>query len=260
MPERGYLVVEGQLDVEFIERLLRLDGLEPVRLKSDLDPFWDVLVPTTFPIADDLLRRVPVPRFLQSASHSIAVHSAGSITRLVQTYQEDFALLPAGGVQGVGFILDADTQRSPAERFGAFRNELAALPDAPRLADGPGIIQPGPPRSGVYVLPDNRSAGTLENLLLACGGVHYAGLLHDAQAFVDRLDRNGLNSDDLEEFRKPAGVNKAIVSSMASILKPAKSLQISLHDNRWLDAQVVQSIPALQAFRQFIIELLGLAG
>jgi hypothetical protein len=57
MIQYAYLVIEGPHDVEFIGRFLKLKGFSRVRMMSDLDEFWQFLVPREFPYAGDLLRR-----------------------------------------------------------------------------------------------------------------------------------------------------------------------------------------------------------
>src|SRR5688572_21343739 len=114
MPKYGYLVVEGPHDIEFVYRLLNPFGLKRVQWKDDLDPYMLPLVPKEFPPGGDLQKRMPVPLFLQSESHALAVHSAIGDSRLVQTVEEsrvsinldsDFNLMT-----GVGIILDTDRQ------------------------------------------------------------------------------------------------------------------------------------------------------
>ena len=62
-------------------------------------------------------------------------------------------------------------------------------------------------------------------------------------------------SEDLDDLRKPAGRHKAIVGSMASILRPGKAVQVSLQDNRWLrDAAL--AIPRVKAVQDFLVSLL----
>jgi hypothetical protein len=73
-----------------------------------------------------------------------------------------------------------------------------------------------------------------------------------------RLDGLGainiLVGEDLEELLKPAGRHKAIVGSIASILRPGKAIQVSLQDNRWLrDAAL--DLPRLSAVKSFLASL-----
>ena len=93
----------------------------------------------------------------------------------------------------------------------------------------------GPPRLGAYILPDNLSCGTLGDILIDCAQHAYPTLLSTAAVHVDAaFGDNSLTADDMKELRKAAGRNKAIVGSMASILRPGRAIQVSLQDNRWL--------------------------
>ena len=118
MPKYGYLVVEGPHDVEFVYRLLSPFGLKRVQWDKDLDSYMQPLVPRTFPHGGDLQKRVPVPLFLQSPTHAIAIHSAIGDTRLVETVEESAKLINFNSdfklMTGVGIILDTDW---PAPHF-----------------------------------------------------------------------------------------------------------------------------------------------
>ncbi len=121
MPHYGYLAVEGPHDVEFVYRLLRPAGFTRIRLYRDLDPFWDPIVPKTFPYRDDLQRRVPVPLFLASSTHSVAIHASQGDSRLIEAIEESLSVLP-GPLASIGVMLDADDQRPPAARFQVIRD------------------------------------------------------------------------------------------------------------------------------------------
>ena len=256
MPKYGYLVVEGPHDVELVSRLLRPHGLERVKQEARLDPFFLKLVPRTYPPDGDLLKRVPVPLFLQSRTHSVAVHYAGSDTRIIETVEEDSVLLDTSQLTGIGVLFDADYKLSPSDRYGAVRERLRQKGFA--LPEKPGDVASGPPRLGGFVLPDNTASGTLEDVLLDCAGLVYPNLLTTASAHVDSASRDAtLLKEDLREMRKPAGRQKAIVGSIASILRPGRAIQNSLQDNRWL-CEATLALPRVRAIQTFLLNLLEL--
>jgi len=257
MPKYGYLVVEGPHDLEFAYRLLRPFGLIRVRMKDDLDPFWEDLVPTDFPPDGDLQKRVPVPLFLQNNSHSVAIHSAIGDTRLVQSVEESAALIEVGDVTGIGLILDSDRQLPAADRYGTIK---AGLRDKGlTLPENAGDVAVGPPRLGAYVLPDNHSPGTLEDLLIECAHRVYPNLLTSATTHIDNVPGDAaLEADDLGDFKKPAGRNKAIVGSIASVLRPGKAVQVSIQDNRWLRGDNL-NVARVKAVQDFLVDLMELA-
>jgi hypothetical protein len=118
-----YLLTEGAQDIAFLIKLLKYDGIKQIEKRSKVDPFWDELIPKTFPYNDELNRQVPVPKFLEGNGLSIALQGAVGDTRLVNTVQEDLALIPQEQLFGIGIILDADN-REPQERFDKIKTEL----------------------------------------------------------------------------------------------------------------------------------------
>ncbi len=257
MPTYGYLVVEGPHDVEFSYRLLSTWGLRRVRKQQDLDPFWKPLVPTTFPHEGDLQKRVPVPLFLQSATHQVAVHDAGGDSQVVPLVEETRAMPLRVPLNSVGIVLDADSEHTPAQRFGSIRDGLIGI--GLTMPTGAGEVHLGYPRTGVFVIPDNVSPGTLEDLLFECAKLEYPKLLLGAMSYVDAVDELGevRPSDAKVEFFKRAGKKKAIVGCVANVLKPGKAVQNSIQDNRWLRGDA-QRLPRIAAVREFLRQLFEL--
>jgi hypothetical protein len=253
MPKYGYLVVEGPHDIEFVARLLSRWDFRRVRNEPELDRFWEDLIPRTYPPSGDLLKRVPVPLFLKNDSHSLAVHTAIGDTRIAQTVEENAALIDLGHLTGVGVILDSDSEQTPPQRYASVRSELAAR--GFQLPEDAGTLADGRPRFGAFVLPDNASRGTLEDLLLECASVVYPHLLFSAQTHVKTADGDTtLQPADRDDFDKPAGHNKAIVGSMASVLRPGKAVQVSIQDNRWLRDETLNR-PRIRAVQDFLASL-----
>jgi hypothetical protein len=256
MPKYGYLVVEGPHDVEFVYRLLRPFGMRRVRFEKDLDPSFLPLIPRDYPPGGDLEKRMPVPLFLQSATHTAAVQGAGGDTRLINTIEERSVTIDFARLTGIGILLDSDTVTSPADRYVGIRDGLRAKGFA--FPEDAGVVSPTTPRFGAFVLPDNQTQGTLEDIVLECGQHVYPGLFATATTHVDAALRDqSLLAEDLKELRKPAGRNKAIVGSMASILRPGRAVQNSLQDNRWL-RDTALAIPRVKAVQDFLDSLLEL--
>jgi hypothetical protein len=224
-----------------------------VRLEKDLDPLFLPLIPRDYPPDGDLQKRMPIPLFLQSATHAVAVHSARGDTRLIEMVEEDSIKIDPAHLTGIGVLLDADAV-SPVDRYFAIRDGFRAKGFP--FPDDAGVVSPVPPRLGAFVLPDNQAQGTLEDILLECGQRIYPGLLSTATTHVDAAFQDqSLVNEDLDDLRKPAGRKKAVIGSMASILRPGKAVQVSLQDNRWLrDAAL--TIPRVKAVQDFLISLL----
>ena len=250
MRKYGYLVVEGPHDVEFAYRLLSPFGLKRIRLEQELDDFFAPLIPRKYPPDGDLQKRMPIPLFLQSDTHAIAIHSAIGDSRLVETVDENASILGLTSITGIGVLLDSDNKIPAESRYATIKEDLAKKQFI--LIDQPGQITQGSPKLGAFVLPDNFADGTLEDLLLDSANSVYPDLLTSAIAYVDKASNgNDLTNKDLEDFKKPAGRNKAVIGAMANVLRPGKAVQTSIQDNRWLRDKAL-SLPRIQAVQTFL--------
>lgn len=255
----AHFVVEGPHDVSFLGRFLKARGLKLVDTKNELNPFWHPLLPTAWPQREskgDLVKRVRVSTFFESDAWSVAVDTAESDSKIVETViRQAQSLDHPDRIESIGVVLDADSQKTPNARFMKIRDELVegGLPSVAQM----GVVEPGPPCLGIFVLPDNANPGTLEDLLLECAQTNYPDVLRSATAHVGSVgSANGLSPSDLREFKKPAGQQKAIAGAIAAILKPGKAAQVSIQDNRWLEGQSL-SLPRIKAFTAFVDALLS---
>ena len=255
MPKYGYLVVEGPHDVEFIYRLLRPFGLVRVQFHDRLDEYFKPLVPNKFPFKGDLQRRVPVPLFLQSSSHAVAIHSAVGDTRLLETIEENSAVIDYTQLTGIGILLDTDNQVSAHERYATIKRGLERKGYI--LPDLPANVSQGRPRLGGFVLPDNENAGNLEDLLIECAQRVYPELLGSARQHVELASNVPSLAGDGEDLSKTQIRNKAVVGSIASVLRPGKAIQTSIQDNKWVRGESLQ-LERIKAVQNFLADLLEL--
>jgi hypothetical protein len=258
------LLVEGQHDLEFCARLLKPMGFHRIGQYEALreqHPFWLPLVPERWPQRGDLLARHPVPVFFANPNgQSVAIINAVGLSKLATRLGIDLAVLNILP-DAIGIVLDADDAGTPQDRHTELLKAISARPEPEaaklQLPENPGIISDGSPRFGVFIMPDNESSGTLEDLLLEAGGQAYPELQKAATDYVKGIDGvNDFTTEDLAEFSKPAGRKKATIAAMASILKPGKAIQVSIQDNRWLDTTAVQH-PRIKEANRFIQELLS---
>ena len=253
-----YIVVEGPQDVEFLIGLLKFYDLKRVIHLSSLDQFWEKLIPKGYPVDDDLTKRVPVPSFVQNEQLSIALHSSIGITRIAQTIEESLRFIQPSQLFSVGIFADADYSETPQERFNKLIACLSSL-DLSNLRMPPllGEVTRYSPRCGIFIAPNNREQRTLEDILLECARINYPDLLNLSQTYIGSIDRNQLTKNDLKDIEKPAGEKKAIISSISSILRPGKALQVSLQDNRWLDKQTLE-LESIKLIKNFLEQIIGL--
>jgi hypothetical protein len=234
--EYGFLVVEGQHEIEFVGRLLKKYGISRVTYKADLDKFWSDsnIIPTSFPPDDNLLKRVPIPVFFQNDDYSIAIHSAIGLDNIATTLKatlinNENILIES---KGVGIIFDADYDlKFTIDKYQEFRDSLI---DVIELPGNPGEILEQDLNTGAYILPDNSNQGTLENILIKCAHISYQNIYELADEFVDSVDLQNLNANDRRDIIKPTGKNKALIGCIGNILRPGKAIQVSLQDNEWI--------------------------
>lgn len=161
----------------------------------------------------------------------------------------------------VGVVLDAD-DTEPDARFSSICAHMGKK--GLSTPSRPATMAPGPPRCGVFVLPDNKSLGTLEDILLECAGINYPRLLQRAEALVgsidmseDGLKKEGLiTKEDRKLFSKPAGPKKATVSCISAVLRPGMALQNTIHFNRWLEGEAL-TLARVAAVQRFLTDLLA---
>ncbi|MGK7943490.1 MAG: hypothetical protein AB4058_03385 [Microcystaceae cyanobacterium] len=111
------IVTEGHQDIEFMIRILKFHKVKNISQESKLDPFWKILIPRSFPIDDDLKKRVPVPIFVQNSDVSIALRSVNGIKNLTKILIADLARLESLELYSIAVILDADSEETPQIRF-----------------------------------------------------------------------------------------------------------------------------------------------
>jgi len=236
-------------------------GLKRVQHQKELEPFLSPLIPREYPPKGDLQKRMSTPLFLQNNTHAIAIHNAGGDSQLVNVIMDnmDGEVLEFKKMIGIGIFLDSDSQKSPQNRYDEIKTSLAEKSSQLFiLPDEAGTIKKGLPNLGAFVLPDNQTAGTLEDLLLESAEQVYPELLKIARNYVSAAKENAnLKSSELSELRN-AGTNKAIIGAMANIFKPGKSIQVSIQDNDWLKGKALAEVKRIQAVQIFLKTLFEL--
>ncbi|MFH1984741.1 MAG: DUF3226 domain-containing protein [Pseudomonadota bacterium] len=258
--EYGYLVVEGTHDLEFVGKILKHAGLKLIRKHEELDAFWknSKLIPTVFPFDGDLLKRAPVPQFYQNNNIAIAIHCANSITNLTKVYKYTFDndnRMP-GMLKSAGAVCDADNNNDNAVES-TFNGIRGALPENYFHATQPGVVTINGFRNGAFIMPDNVNNGTFEDLLIECGKKVYRNLFDGASVFINGIDLTKLNTGEKKELNKFAGKKKAIIGCMGNVLRPSKSIAVTISDNRWVSADSLK-LPNVKRLVAFISQLFDL--
>jgi hypothetical protein len=261
-----YIVTEGVHDVAFLGRLLSVaHGASRIRKLEELDDTHRAWLTSAFNWPrftgkhHDIERlAVPAPVFYRLASREVvALRNAQGITEIGRTLEVDLEVFTRGndGPEAIGVVLDSDDEASDL-RFTKVKAILGGLnlPVPPLLAQ----VSVGPPRVGVFALPEPGTSGTLEDILLALGDAAYPELAAAARSYAEqwrkRVDAEP-TATDWKELRKPAGTKKATIGAMTAVLKPGKSTQVSLEDNRWVSERT-KAIACLQPSLTFMEALL----
>lgn len=253
MSKHVLIVTEGPHDEAFIARVAKQRfGFTDLRRKSLVDPFWEKTIPTAFPSNDDLRSRMPVPSFYQSAETdtSLAIVFGGGEAKIGLQATDTLLMLP-GVVDSLAIVIDADASAVPA-RFASVCGDLAA--GGLRVPTAAGEVEAGPPRCGVFVLPDNANSGTLEDVLLDCAAVTFPGALTAVATLVAGVPTMGLSATQLKPFNKPAGPKKASVGGIGAVLRPGMSSQVTIANDEWICAETI-NLPKVDAFVRFLEQL-----
>lgn len=262
------LAVEGVHDVAFVQRLLRVLGFDQRNLLSDVPKEAAYLIPRSFPANKEgnIHRRIDVPSFLTRGSQWVVLHGAGGESNVVDELSNAIQVLDNAGIRpaSIAMVLDADG-RAPSAQFTTRRNDwIKKTKDSPLLAEYPfpsdlGVIVPKSCPFGVFVVPDNRSPGRLETLLLSQAEGVYPVLHRRSCAFIDEIKttRDAI-PPKAELARNGKNEGKAILHAMTSVLKPGKTLQASIADNDWVPTDPAKFPPQFAPLVTFLQQILGL--
>ncbi len=254
-----YFLVEGQHDCAVLDVMLRRLGLDRVEKYEEVPSYWRRLIPTQFPHKGDLRKRVPVPYFYCTATVSVAVREAEGLDNLVSVLDDDLKEL-SPELDGLGVLLDADGGVAEDVWRGLGQRLRTQFPSL-AWGSAPGDVPNGPHRAGMFVFPDNRRSGTLEDLLCACGQASYPRLFDKSEAYIvaiqEELKSTLPSPGDRKEFKKPAGPKKAQLATMAAVLRPGKSIQTTLLDNDWLKSDAAYNLSEVQSLVGFVQRLVG---
>jgi hypothetical protein len=259
------LAVEGQHDIEVIGRVLRAYGFAKVQVKAKLDAIFHELIPTKYPANQDgnILSRVPVPVFYQSDDVCVAMLYCEGDSQIISRMSAAMTRLRMTSLGftpfAIGIVLDSD-KHVPMQRFSEIAGKIASVDASLIVPARPGEVSEGVPRVGIYIMPNNKDAGTLEDILIECADVCYGDLLRFAREFVcsARPCVESLEKKDREHFQSPSGEKKATVSVLSSLLRPGKAIQVSICDNQWIPKQPDDFSGQLMLVAFFISRLLDM--
>ncbi len=249
-----YLITEGVHDVAYLSRILvKKFEFRQAEALTDLDRVYRQWIESSckWPHNNRIDRSsVPAPEIYIRPGVEVALANAEGIDSIRKKLRVDLAYFAQTGasLDAIGVVLDAD-EADPT----VCRQEMATGLDAELVE----AALPRLPRTSVFILPDDSSAGTLEDILIPLGRRLYPGLFASADLHVQaaQKDLNKLRNEERKAIKRPSGPKKALLSTVAAVLKPGKAIQATLKDHRWI-SQDTLSGPELAptiAFLQWIL-------
>lgn len=233
MTRQVYLITEGVHDVAYLSRILvKKFALRQARSLADLDAVYRQWIESSckWPHNNRIDRSsVPAPEIYVRPGVQVALANAEGIDSIRKKLRVDLEYFARTGasLDAIGVVLDADDE-DPALR----RQKMVTGLDAELVE----AALPRRPRTGVFILPDDSSRGTLEDILIPLGRRLYPALFASADMHIQTA-QNGLDkllSDERKAFARPSGPTKALLSAVAAVLKPGKAIQATLKDHRWI--------------------------
>ena len=252
----SYLVCEGPHDAALLGRIVESAGFALQKRRALIEPSpFTRLAPKSFP--DSFFGRDPLPNFWLKADHWLAIHPVGGDGEIPKALARITAQATQA-IDAVGAILDAD-QFAPRDRVTKLQDDIVAINSTPGFAftGGPGqVVATGTPRTGVYVMPDNSNAGSIERVLDVCAQSSYANLYQHAGSYLQSIDRTQLTATEQTRYNKGSNSAKAYLGVIGSVLRPGMALQNTIRDDRWIDATTL-NLPLITQLRAFLRGLLN---
>ncbi|MCP4591557.1 MAG: hypothetical protein GY842_12515 [bacterium] len=209
---------------------------------------------------DDLQRTFPhpksnksgdpsTPHYLHKHDHFLIIRSLGGVekvlgsaaTELLEQWAPD---LP----NAIGVIVDANSTRI-SDRVESYRNRFQQLFDHAQEVEA-GAIGEGDPRLGLWVAPDNKKPGGMDDLLVQAARHSREDLVSRGEDFVTSLAE--IEPEPCTKHR-----NKAVLGSIHQAVRPGASLASGLRKSKaWFETGMAD-VPPFKDLLAFITALTG---
>lgn len=262
------VITEGPQDVSFLGRILKRQGFSSAKTVDQVPDFWKRLIPTKYPFEGSSLSRLaPTPEFYTSedADLSYAIIAAGGDGKVISCFQRVSNAIDVEKVHAFSIFVDAD-EKGASKRLVEITLDLQRVNKESQEDDIPGFpinipvevggISSGSPKLGVFVFPDNKSQGSLEDLLLSCARKTHSEVSPIIERSIDRLVANSKYRKlaYLKTLRKASSAKKASTSVFANLLKPGSSLAVAIHQGGWI-CEGTFDVPEVITVSDFMKEL-----
>lgn len=246
------IAVEGNHDQAFVAKVLKkiLKFTEFNGSKSELESFWRKFIPKDDEKYRKLYTRQNIPSILFNDKLSVGIY-VGEGSNVIDNLTLKLYEIDLEELSIFAIVADADNNR-PQTVVENYHNGLKE--HFSNFPLKPGDITRNQPRLGIYILPNNSDQGVLETLLCQCGEIAYPNYIKKANTYI-----NQLTEAERKKLKwKPFDEQKAIIATVASILKPGKTNTVSIKDNKWVSETTKQQVSDLASFVNFLEKLLKL--
>ena len=248
-----YFLVEGPHDEAAIGKILQILGLRQIRNKEEIPYIWQGLIPNKYPFMNGRLEKIsPIPDFYISDYVCVAIKVASGEKRLITELNNTMSIMQREQLKqlnGIAIICDADN-KSAKEKYDEFilditkKKELTF--DETCFLNKEGYFKNINIKCDIYIFPNNKDCGTLEDILLEGAKIQYNDLLDKALYYIDSIDNRYKSKLSISKNKK------AIIGSMASVLNPGVANQVSIKNDKWLDIDNIEESEKIRSLYEFI--------
>jgi hypothetical protein len=248
-----YFLVEGPHDEAAIGKVLQILGLRQIRNKEEIPYIWQGLIPNKYPFVEGRLEKIsPIPDFYKSDNVCVAIKAALGETRIISELNNTMLIMQREQLKqlnGILVVCDADN-KSANEKYNEFilnitkRKELNF--DETCFINKEGYFKDIKIKCDIYVFPNNKDCGTLEDILLEGAKIQYDNLLENAINYIENID------DKYKSKLSTSKHKKAIIGSMASVLNPGVANQVSIKNDKWIDYNNIYISEKIKILYNFI--------
>lgn len=181
------------------------------------------------------------PDYLIKDNRYLAVRNLGGVGNVLGKAAIDF--LEQIHPSALGIFVDANDVGVEA-RAKAFVQRYGTLYKHASKAE-PGRVSEGNPRLGLWVAPDNKKNGALDDVLVSAAARTKKKLLATGKRFATSLAR--IEAGEWTRHR-----NKAILGAINQVVSPGASLAVSINTTSgWFDATLAD-VPPFKQLLQFL--------
>lgn len=184
------------------------------------------------------------PSYLYKGDSYLEVRALGGVDRVLGQHAID--TLEQVTPDGVGAIVDSNDV-GVDRRAQSFREWFGRL--YPEVKDAKaGEVVPGKPRVGLWVAPNNKRHGSLDDLFMEAAKQSQKKLVERGKRFITSLEQ--IKPGEWTRHR-----TKAILGAINQVVRPGASLAASISKSSgWIEIEIAELLPFKELLR-FIEEL-----